>query len=73
MILISLFQRPSHSMHLIAKTMSEEFNIPWIADFRDPWTGIEYFEKLPLLPFARRVHQKLEQKILTSCNQVITS
>ena len=33
---------------------------------------IEYFEKLPLLPFARRVHQKLEQKFLTSCNQVIT-
>lgn len=63
---------PPHSMHLIAKTMSEEFNIPWITDFRDPWTGIEYFEKLPLLPFARRVHQKLEQKILTSCNQVIT-
>lgn len=63
---------PPHSMHLIAKTMSEEFNIPWIADFRDPWTGIEYFEKLPLLPFARRAHQKLERKILSSCDQLIT-
>jgi len=63
---------PPHSMHLIAKTMSEEFNIPWIADFRDPWTGIEYFEKLPLLPFARRAHQKLERKILSSCNRLIT-
>ena len=27
---------PPHIMHLIAKTISEEFNIPWIADFRDP-------------------------------------
>ena len=63
---------PPHSMHLIAKTMSKEFNIPWIADFRDPWTGIEYFEKLPLLPFARKAHQKLERKILSSCDLLIT-
>ena len=63
---------PPHSMHLIAKAMSDEFNIPWIADFRDPWTGIEYFEKLPLLSFARKTHQKLEQKILSSCKQLIT-
>ena len=63
---------PPHSMHLIAKTMSEKFNIPWIADFRDPWTGIEYFEKLPLLSFARKAHQRLEQKVLRSCDQLIT-
>lgn len=63
---------PPHSMHLIAKAMSNEFNIPWIADFRDPWTGIEYFEKLPLLSFARKTHQKLERKILSSCEQLIT-
>lgn len=63
---------PPHSMHLIAKSISEEFNIPWITDFRDPWTGIEYFEKLPLLPFARKAHQKFEKSILSSCNSVIT-
>ena len=63
---------PPHSMHLIAKQMSSEFNIPWIADFRDPWTGIEYFKQLPLLPFAKRMHQNLERKILKSCNSLIT-
>ena len=63
---------PPHSMHLIAKAMSEEFNIPWIADFRDPWTGIEYFDKLPLLPFARKAHLKLERKIISSCDRLIT-
>ena len=63
---------PPHSMHLIAKTMSKEFNIPWIADFRDPWTGIEYFQKLPLLSFARKSHQKLERIIINSCDLVIT-
>ena len=39
---------PPHSMHLLARQMNSEFNIPWIADFRDPWTGIEYFKQLPL-------------------------
>ena len=63
---------PPHSMHLIAKTMSEEFNIPWITDFRDPWTGIEYFKKLPLLPFARQAHKKLEKRVITSCDHLIT-
>lgn len=63
---------PPHSMHLLAREMSSEFKIPWIADFRDPWTGIEYFKQLPLLPFARRIHQNLERKILTSCDSLIT-
>ena len=63
---------PPHSMHLIANSLKNEFNIPWISDFRDPWTGIEYFEKLPLLPFAKKIHKKLEHKILSSCDQLIT-
>jgi len=63
---------PPHSMHLIGKSMSKEFNIPWIADFRDPWSGIEYFEKLPLLPIAKLIHKKLEFKILNTCDSVIT-
>jgi glycosyltransferase involved in cell wall biosynthesis len=63
---------PPHSMHLIANSLKEEFNIPWISDFRDPWTGIEYFEKLPLLPYAKKIHKRLEHKILSSCDQLIT-
>jgi len=63
---------PPHSMHLIANSLKDEFKLPWIADFRDPWTGIEYFENLPLLPFAKRLHKKLEHKILSASNSVIT-
>jgi glycosyltransferase involved in cell wall biosynthesis len=63
---------PPHSMHLIANALKNEFDIPWISDFRDPWTGIEYFENLPLLPIAKRIHKKLEHKILSSSDQLIT-
>ncbi|MFZ2431302.1 MAG: glycosyl transferase family 1, partial [Lutibacter sp.] len=39
---------PPHSMHLIGLNLKKELNIKWIADFRDPWTEIDYFQQLPL-------------------------
>ena len=33
---------PPHSMHLIAKKIKEKFNLPWLADFRDPWSDLYY-------------------------------
>lgn len=30
---------PPMSSHLAARTIAREFNLPWIADFRDFWTG----------------------------------
>jgi glycosyltransferase involved in cell wall biosynthesis len=63
---------PPHTVHLIAARVSKRFSIPWIADFRDPWTGIDYFDKLALTPVARRLHQRLEYKILTQASSVIT-
>lgn len=35
---------PPHSTHLIGKAIKDQNGIPWIADFRDPWTSI-YYEK----------------------------
>jgi hypothetical protein len=28
---------PPHSVHLIGSLLSKHYNLPWIADFRDPW------------------------------------
>ncbi|NIN33980.1 MAG: glycosyl transferase family 1, partial [Gammaproteobacteria bacterium] len=33
---------PPHSVHLIGLELSRSLEIPWIADFRDPWTSIGY-------------------------------
>ncbi|MBQ3521911.1 MAG: glycosyl transferase family 1, partial [Bacteroidales bacterium] len=57
---------PPHSMHLIAKKLSKSTDIPWLADFRDPWTGIFYFKHLGLSKFAYRRHRKLEQSVLNN-------
>ena len=60
---------PPHSMHLIAQKIKSLHNIKWLADFRDPWTDIEYFDKLPLLSFVKKKHIQLENllKLLGKC------
>ncbi len=63
---------PPHSLHLIAKALREECQIPWMADFRDPWTNIDYFKKLSLLPFAEEKHKRLEKEVLQTADRVVT-
>ena len=39
---------PPHSMHLIAMHLKGKTQIPWLADFRDPWTNIDFYHQLKL-------------------------
>jgi glycosyltransferase involved in cell wall biosynthesis len=61
---------PPHSMHLIANAVKEKVNIPWMADFRDPWTEIDFYSKLMLTPMADNKHKKLELKVLRKADIV---
>ncbi len=61
-----------HSMHLIGLRLSRITKIPWMADFRDPWTNIEYYHLLRLTKYANNKHIKLEKKVLTSADIVVT-
>lgn len=62
---------PPHSMHLIAMEISEKFNIPWVADFRDPWTNIDYYKDLMLTAYADANHHKLERQVVTKATRVV--
>lgn len=67
---------PPQSMHLIGlglmKKLGKSGKAPrWIADFRDPWTEMFYFKHLGLLPFARRRHRTLEQRVLDGADTII--
>jgi hypothetical protein len=61
---------PPHSLHLIALGVSEKLHIPWVADFRDPWTKIDFYQDLMLGRRADRMHQRLERKVLQTANAV---
>lgn len=55
---------PPHSLHLIGLQLKKELGLKWIADFRDPWTDIDYFHQLPLTKKAKSKHHQLEQEVL---------
>lgn len=63
---------PPHSMHLIAKDLSEEISIPWVADFRDPWTKMFNFKYLPLLDWAKKKHGNLEKAVLDKADFIVS-
>ena len=63
---------PPHSMHLIAKKLSKQTGIKWIADFRDPWTEIFYFKHLKMLNCSRKRHRRLEQSVFDGADLLIT-
>ena len=48
---------PPHSMHLIARKVAGSLNIPWIADFRDPWTGMYTFKYMNNTSLTRMIHR----------------
>ncbi len=62
---------PPHSMHLIALQLKSHFNIPWLADFRDPWTDIDYYKEMKISAWADQKHKQLEMKTITSCNALV--
>lgn len=63
---------PPHSMHIIAMKLAGITGLPWIADFRDPWTRMFYFKHLPLTSWARKRHAALEKKVLDSASAIVT-
>lgn len=63
---------PPHSMHLIGLGLKNRLGIPWVADFRDPWTNIDFYRDLPLSCLADLQHKKLEQKVLLRADHVVT-
>ncbi len=62
---------PPHSVHLIAKALKRKHKTAWIADFRDPWTGIYYFDKLMLTCITKRIHHRLERSVLNNADHIV--
>lgn len=64
---------PPHSIHLIGlRLKKKDPSINWIADFRDPWSEWGFLDTLKVSPFVRNIHRKLERKVITSADHVVT-
>jgi hypothetical protein len=61
-----------HSLHLIGRELKQRTGLPWVADFRDPWTNIDYYGQLKLTKWADEKQHRLERAVLTEADRVIT-
>ena len=62
---------PPQSMHMIGLKLAKETGLPWIADFRDPWTKIFYFKHLSMTRATERWHHRMERKVLENATAVV--
>ena len=63
---------PPHSMHLIGRSIHRKLGIPWLVDFRDPWSTWDMLEEFHTGKLARNYHGKLERSVVRHANAVMT-
>jgi glycosyltransferase involved in cell wall biosynthesis len=63
---------PPHSMHLIARNLKRKTGIKWIADYRDPWTQIDFYQDLLPGERADKKHKRLEKECLVEPDEIVT-
>jgi glycosyltransferase involved in cell wall biosynthesis len=64
---------PPHSTQLIGLRLKRKFNdIKWIADLRDPWTDIYYYEHFYPTSISRAIDSQYEKKVLKNADRILT-
>lgn len=63
---------PPHSTQLIGLKLKQKFNIKWIADLRDPWTDIYYYNQFMHTSLARYIDKQYERKVVENADLLIT-
>ncbi len=53
---------PPHTNTVIGCRLSKKTGIPWLMDFQDPWTQVDYYKMLKIGKIADKIHRKLEQE-----------
>lgn len=62
---------PPHSSQLVGLKLKKKFDIDWIADMRDPWTDIYYYDKMLHTDWAKKKDLKLEKAVFEKAKKVI--
>lgn len=62
---------PPQSTHLIGNKLKNRFNLPWIADFRDPWVNVYYNKFFPRTEASIQKDQSLEDLVLKNADTTL--
>lgn len=61
---------PPHTNTAIACEVSKITNTPWLADFQDPWTQVDYYPLLGIKGRADRIHKHMEQEVFATAKAI---
>lgn len=59
---------PPFSCHLVAKALGAEFNIPWIAEYRDGWSRYAY---APRSPWRQKLDEIMEDRTASTATAIV--
>jgi hypothetical protein len=59
---------PPITAHVVARRLKGNFNIPWVADFRDLWTGNPAYQ---MPRWRRALDRRLERQLLQSADGLV--
>jgi len=59
---------PPPTVHLVAKILSKLSHLKWIADLRDPWARMYYYEKKERLRITQEIDEYLERNTIGSAH-----
>jgi len=63
---------PPYTTHLIAKKLALSNNLPWVADFRDPWTDRFYYYENKRWWITSKLDKVLEDSVINSAQKCVT-
>lgn len=58
-----------YSCHLVAKKLAKKTGLPWIADFRDPWTQNMHRSGIP---WRERLEERMERSVMKEADVITT-
>ncbi|MEA1874165.1 MAG: glycosyl transferase family 1 [Bacteroidota bacterium] len=61
---------PPHTNTVIGCKLSQATGIPWLADFQDPWTQVDYYSMLKIGKRADKKHHALEQECFQTAKKI---
>lgn len=63
---------PPHSTQLIGLKLKQRFNIKWVADLRDPWTDIYYYNQFKHTALSRTIDRGYERQVVEKADLIVT-
>ena len=62
---------PPHSVHLIGLALKRATGLPWMADFRDPWSTMDYLSDFQLSRRTKKAIQDMERKVVDVADRIV--